>query len=492
MTNTWIRTRVSGDAGAALLITFFVTTVLTAMAVTVSVISINNVGNAGRDRQASAALALSEGGVAQAVSHLKSGAALRALTCSPTCSTNPWGNQTSPQTVTVATGEQYQVWIETVRPLDPASFVPGIYRIHSTGTSAGNPGARTVRVTVEVEPFKYPLAVFADTVTPGGTGAILNESLFSTGCIFKRDKIHFNGSFDQVYKIPAAAHTSKVITEDQGSGSNCPASHNKNIHHSSKSVDGCSNDVKYRYDQDSLGEDASNLAGAAAGHNFETTPCYGLQAANPSGTPPLEAYPTTSLIKNDADLAEKFDFNLEGLTADQLELLKQAAIEQGFYFTNTVAIPPVLSSAASSAPYPNPILFYDLQGAAVGGTVDLNGFNNAYSRAWPLNASDAACTGRSLFIIVKNGNVKMNANTVLTASIFALGPNPYGEVSKLNGTGALIGTLYGREIDLTGTGDIKLDDCFVQNPPGQALDVTVTDFIEVDRDLFSPAPSPSP
>lgn len=484
MTYLTARLRNPGDAGAALLITFFVTTILTAMAVTVSVIAINNVGNVGRDRQSTAALALSEGGVSQAIAHMKNGAALRGLTCSPTCASNPWGNSTTPHTVTVASGEQYKVWIETVEALDPATFQPGIYRIHSTGTSAGNPGERTVRVTVEVEPFKFPLAVFADTVTPGGTGAILNESLFSTGCIFKRDKIHFNGSFDQVYRIPAAAHSSKVITEDQGSGSNCPTGHNKNIHHPTKSVDGCSNDVDYRYDQDSIGEDSSTTAGAAAGHNFETTPCYQLQPGNSLVTPEVPPYPTTSLIRSDADLAEKFDFNLEGLTADQLELLKQAAIDQGFYITSTTAVPAALTSAAASAAYPNPILFYDLQGAAVGGTVDLNEFNDAYSRPWPLSATDPLCTGRSLFIIVKNGNVKMNANTVVTASVFALGPDPYGRISKLNGTGALIGTLYGREIDLTGTGDIKLDDCFVKNPPGQALDVTVTEFVEVDRDVM--------
>lgn len=482
----------SGDAGAALLITFFVTTILTAMAVTVGVMAVNNVGNAGRDRQATAALALSEGGVAQAISHLKSGAALRALRCSPTCVSNPWGNRTSPQTVTVATGEQFQVWIEIVRPLDPASFTPGIYRIHSTGTSAGNPGMRSVRVGVQVEPFKYPLAVYADTVTPGGSGRILNESLFSTGCIFKRDKINFANSFDEVYKIPAAAHTSKIITDAQGSGSSCPADHNKNIHHPSNSVDGCANKPGYRYDQDNLGEDASTADGARPSDNFQDTACYQLYAGNTSVTPTIPPYPTTSRIKNDADLAEKFDFNLEGLTADQLELLKQAAIEQQFYFTDTTAVPTVLRSAASSVNHPTPIVFYDLQGAAVGGTVNLNDFGDAYSRAWPLAKDDTGCTGRSLFLIVKNGNVTMNANTVLTASIFALGPDPYGKTSKLNGTGALIGTLYAREIDLTGTGDIKLDECFVNNPPGQALDVTITDFVEVDRDLYSPAPSPTP
>ena len=491
MMTTPARGRIHGDAGAALLITFFVTTILTAMAVTVSVIAINNVGNAGRDRQATAALALSEGGVSQAVSHLKNGAALRNLTCSPTCSTNPWGNRAAPKTVAVASGEQYQVWIETVRALDPSSFTPGVYRIHSTGTSAGNPGARTVRVTVEVEPFKFPLAVYADTVNAGGTGSIVSESLFSTGCIFKRGNINFGG-FDQVYKIPAAAHSSKIITEDNGSGTSCPTNHKKNIHHADNSTDGCSDDPDYRYDQDSQGEDASTAVGAVAGSNFETTDCYGLQVANPTGTPPLGEYPTTSLIKNDADLAEKFDFNLEGLTADQLVLLEQAARDQGFYFTSTTAIPTVLRTAAASAPYPNPILFYDLKGPAKGKSVDLNEFGAAYARSWPLSASDAGCTGRSVFVIVKNGNVSMNANTVLTGSIFALGPDPYGKVSKMNGTAQLIGTMYARELDLTGTGDIKLDDCFVKNLPGQALDVTVTEFVEVDRDLFSPAPSPTP
>lgn len=492
MTPASSRPRLRGDEGAALLITFFVTTILTAMAVTVSVLAVNNLGNVGRDRQATAALALSEGGVAQAITHLKSGASLRALTCSPSCTANPWGNSTSPQTVTVATGEQYKVWIETVQPLNPATFDPGIYRIHSTGTSAGNPGARTVRVTVQVEPFKYPLSVFADSITPGGTGSIVSESLLSTGCIANRNSINFSG-LDQVYKIPAAAHSSKVITTRNNVGPTCSTTDNQAIHHTNNAgAHGCN--PSYPWDQSGMGEDASSAPGAAAGSSFELSAptCFGRQVANPSGTPPLKQYPTTSLIRSDADLATKFDFNLEGLTADQLELLKQAAIDSGFYFTNTTAVPAVLTNASTAAAYPNPILFYDLQGSAVGGTVQLNDFNNAYSRAYPLSASSPQCTGRSVFLIVKNGNVKLNANTVLAASVFALGPSPYGEVEKFNGNGELIGTVYGRSIDLRGTGDIKLDDCFVQNPPGQALDVTVTEFVEVDRDLAVPGPSATP
>ncbi len=463
----------STDEGAALLTTIFFVAVLSALSVTVGVMTLNNVGNAARDRQGTAALALSEGGVAQAVAYLRSGQSVRNLRCAPNCgAANPWGEEpavvdddTAPsQTVTLATGEQYQVWIQPVAPLDVASFTPGVYRVHAIGTSSGNPGNRRVQVDVELSPFKYPLAVYADTVQPGGSGAIFNESLFSTGCIFKRDKIKFGTGLDVVYGIPPAAHTSKVITDSQGSGSSCPDNDKLNIHdhrHTQWAGNGCNS--KYPYDQDKLGKDPVG------------SPCF--QSA--AGTDPL--YPTTSKVPSEQWLRDTYDFQLEGLTADQLELLKTASIEQGFYFTNTTAIPSVLTSASSSAPYPNPILFYDLQGSAVGGTVDLNDFGSAYSRTSPLSATDSGCTGRAAFIIVRNGNVRMNANTVLTASIFALGPNPYGQVSKLNGTGKLIGTLYGRSIDLTGTGDIALDECFVQNPPGQALEARITDFVEVDR-----------
>jgi hypothetical protein len=455
------------DDGAALLTTVFLGMVLTALAATVSLITVNNVGNAGRDRQSSSALALSEGGVAQAVAHLRASQAIKAINaCSPDCTSNPWGSKAAPMQVTVAPGETYSVWIEPLQKLDVAASTAGLYRVHSTGTSAGNPGNRTVQVDVEVSPFNYPLAVYADTVQPGGTGSIFNESLFSTGCIFKRAQINFGTELDVVYKVPPAAHSAQYITESQGSGTSCGPNDSKNIHHPSKSTDGCSTNAAYHYDQDKQGK---KPVGA---------PCYGKHPAT-STTP---AYPLTSLIADAQDLEDQWNFQLEGLTAEQLEVLKAAAIEQGFYFTDTTAIPTVLSSATSAAPYPTPILFYDLAGMPTNNrSVDLNGFNDAYSRAWPLTADSPSCTGRAAFIVVRHGNVVMNSNTVLTASVFAMGPSPYGKVSKLNGTAQLIGTVYARELDLTGTGDIKLDECFVQNPPGQALEVRVTDFVEVDR-----------
>lgn len=467
--------RARSEDGAALLTTIFLMAILTAMASTVTVMTVNNVGNAGRDRQGTSALALSEGGIAQAVSHLRSPQALRRLACAPDCkAANPWGEKPDrldnndgfpAHTVTVVSGETYEVWIEPLQPLDVASFTPGVYRVTSTGTSAGNPGNRTVQVDVEISPFKYPLAVVADTVEPGGSGAVWAESVFSSGCVFKRDKIKFNGSIDAVYGVPAAVHSAQYITESQGSGNSCGPTDTKNIHHPSNSTNGCSNDVEYHYDQDRQGK------------NPVGSPCYAKFPA--SGSEP--AYPLSSLVTSTEELEDKWNFQMEGLTASQLEILKAAAIEQGFYFTDTTAIPTVLRDATTSAPYPQPILFYDLQGSAVGGTVNLNDFGSAYARSWPLTAGSASCTGRAAFIVVRNGDVSMNANTTLSASVFVLGPSPYGKVNKLNGGAQLIGTVYARTLDMTGTGDIRLDDCFVQNPPGQALEVRVTKFVEVDR-----------
>ena len=83
--------------------------------------------------------------------------------------------------------------------------------------------------------------------------------------------------------------------------------------------------------------------------------------------------------------------------------------------------------------------------------------------------------------MVEHGNVRLNSNQTLVGSVFAMGPAPYGEVTKANGTSNLIGTIYARSLDLTGTANINLDDCFLKNLPGQLLNVKATTFREVDR-----------
>jgi hypothetical protein len=448
------------DSGSAIVITMLMIAMITALGVTAFTLSTNNLGNARRDRQSASALANSEAGVGQAVAYLKA-KGIGPIKCAPNCgAANPWGEEPQSvdgdanpaQAVTLSTNETYDVWIQPITPM--VGKTAGLYRIHSIGHAGTGPGTRTVEVDVQVAPFDFPLSVYSDSVQAGGSGGIHTESMFSKGCVFKRSKINFSGT-DPVYNIPAAAHSSQYITDTQGAGSSCSAGDDKNIHAGGV----CPATASYRFDQD------------RQGGNLSSTPCY-----MPGGA----AYPTTSKIIDDNDLATQFKFNLAGLSSSQLDLLRTAAQEQGFYITNTTAIPAVLQVA--SPQFPNPVLFYDLKGAAIGGTVDLKDFNNVtYTRATPLSATSPSCTPNNVIVVVVNGDVRMNSDQVLVGSVFAMGPAPYGNVAKANGNSSLIGTLYSRSLDLTGTADFQLDDCFLQNLPGSLLSVKETNFREVDR-----------
>ncbi len=458
--------RSHGDGGSAIVLTMIVLAVLTGLATTVFALSTDNLGNARRDRQASSALANGEAGIAQAVSYIKNQGVGR-LACAPNCNAaNAWGEQPSgvdtdshpSMKVTLANSETYSVWIEKIQALAPKT--PGLYRIHSVGQSGTGPGSRKVEVDVQVSPFDFPLAVFADSIQPGGDGQITTESVFSTGCIFKRDKIQFQG-IDPVYNIPAAAHSAQYITDSQATGSTCTDTDSKNIHRPTGGAPKYCNTL-YPNDQDRQG---GSLAG---------TPCLG-----PGG-----GYPQSSLMANAQQLADDYGFNLDGLSAGQLQQLRTAAKEQGFYFTTTNAIPAALREPGNPLLYPNPVLFYEFASSvpASARLVDLNDLSSTvYGRSAQLSDSSLSCHSRNVIVVVLNGDVRLNSNQTLVASIFALGPAPYGNVTKANGTSNLIGTLFAKSIDLTGTANVNLDDCFLANLPGQLLNVKGKNFREVDR-----------
>jgi type II secretory pathway pseudopilin PulG len=461
------------DAGSALVITMMVLAIVTGLGTTVYVMSVRNLQNAQRDRQATAALSDAEAGVGQAVAYIRANGVAK-LRCAPNCNaTNPWGEEPSTvdgdanpsAEVSIATGETYQVWIEPLIPFVPGSGTDGRYRIHSIGQAGTGPGTRTVVQDVSITPFSFPLAVYADQVNAGGTGQILTESMFSNGCIFKRSKIQFSG-VDPVYHIPSAAHSSKNITDSQTGGNSCADTDNKNIHapnNATANPEYCNS--TYPYDQDAQGGDLSTYA----------NPCYLSGSAMAGST----AYPKTSFTNN---VAKDYGFQQSGLTSAQLDILRTAAQEQGFYFTNTTAVPYVLHDDVAAQQYPNPVVFYDLKGSSIGGLVDLNDFSSVeYGRPGGLSETDPACTTHNVIVVVLNGNVRLNSNQVLVGSIFAMGPDPYGQVTKANGTSNLIGTIYARGIDLTGTANVSLDQCFLQNLPGNLLNVRPFNFREVDR-----------
>jgi hypothetical protein len=457
------------DQGAAMIVVLTVMLILTALGATAAMLASQNLSSATLDRRGARAQHLAEAGVAQAVAWIRANG-VGTLACSPTCDTAAgqpdWGRGPTTGTnyghvVTDTSGREYRVWIEAQSLLRPPSTTIGRYVIHSRAldipTATSGSVKRDVSEDVRVTPFRFPIGVFAHTVAAGGNGGIHYESLFSDSCIQGRSFETFQGT-DAYYGVPAGAHSADAIVPKQ----NGACSPGQSIHNAVA----CNG--SYPYDTDKYGSPLSTGAADSA--------CYNQGTLN--GQPWLTSSQESSFANMAATYG--FDVNTLGLSNSQLDALRTAAQQQGFYYTDTTAIPAALTTATASTTYPHPVLFYDLKGPAVGAVVDLSNLTG-YSRSYPVADNTAGCKASGAVVVVLNGNVKLNSNTVLTASVFAPGPYPNGQVQKANGTGQLIGTLYADNIDMRGTADIYLDSCFLANLPGGLLTATVDNYREIDR-----------
>lgn len=470
------------DDGVAMLMVLTVMFVVTALGSTAVVLATNNLNGANLDRQAGATQNLSEAGIAQAISWIRYNG-VGSLACSPSCAPasgqTDWGQGPNaggagPNTTIAANApyghlvtsgtSQYRVWIEKTAAFLPPTNSVGRYTIHATAISKSgvtSPVSRSVSQDVRVTPFKFPIGIFAHTVAAGGTGGIHYESLFTDSCIQGRAFETFQG-VDAYYGVPAAAHSAAAIVPQQNDA--CTQANSiHNVDGKGKSPDTplpCNS--SYPNDTDAYGD------------TLTSPPCKGNGILN--GSPWL----TTSKETSFANMASTYGFDPLGLSNSQLDALRTAAQQQGFYFTDTTAIPAQLQTSNAGVTYPHPVLFYDLKGSSVGGIVDLKDLKG-YSRSYPVDSTSASCSAAGAVVVVLNGNVRLNANTVLTASVFAPSPAPYGQVLKANGGGQLIGTLYADSIDMRGTADIYLDSCFLANLPGGLISVTVDNYRESDR-----------
>jgi hypothetical protein len=439
------------DTGSAIIIVMMALGVLTALGTALTAVTISNMQGTGRAAQAGNALNLSDAALRQAVSYLRN-EGVRGLTCSPTCTTNPWGNSTTPAKVTLnpSTGQAFTAWIEPIAPY-PANN-PGQYRVHATGIAGGGPARRVVTADIQVIPYNVPKGVYAKTVVAGGAAQVLKQSLFTTGCVYNRSKIRFQG-IDIAYGIPAAVHSSQIITDSNGSGQYCPGT-NKPIHDPTLPAAAKNCNVDYPYDQDRQG-------GPLAG-----TSCLGTAGA----------YPQTSYIASDQELFDTYNLSSGGLTQAQQNALKTVAVSQGNYYTT--------ATGWTSPARPNSVLYFDLSSAPANQRViDLNdivGFERDPA-ATDISHTDNRCQPRSLVIVIVAGNAKLNSNTILTASVFLTSDDPYGYVQKSNGNTQFVGTLYSNNLDLTGTANLQLDQCFLANPPPALFDFKASAYTEYDR-----------
>ena len=462
-------TSASSDRGSAMVITLMVLALVTALSTTVAVVTINNLQSSVRAREAGAALNAADAGIAQALAHLRT-SGVRDLGCTVAAPTAPacsraWGSS-SPSRVDLSadTGQTYEVWIEAVLPF-PAND-PGRYRIHSTGTASGQ-ATREAVTDVTVTTVSVPKGIFARTINGGGDASVARESIFSTGCVYNRQKIEMvTGEMDAAYDIPIAVHSSQIITESNGTGQYCPTT-NRPVHRTGqRNATPRPCNPSYPYDQDRLGGDLAGTSCASAETLYPTY--YGARDLNGDGAADVDG----SFIRDDATLQELFGIKSPVLSQAEVDRIRTIAQSQGNYWTK--------ATGWTSPDEANAVMFFDLTTTDPGGTVDLNDIVG-FGRAANVGSTDAACQSRSLMIVIEGGNVRLNSNQQLAASVFLLSSAPYGQVFKANGTSTFIGTIYADTVNLTGTADLSMDECFLANVSPALLDLRTANYRELDR-----------
>jgi len=511
------------DDGVGMIVAVMFVAVAGVLSSTVALVAVHGNQNAGRDKDASHALQTADAGVAQAVQLLRTtssgyfncfeNASTNPSTLSAACSSNPagWTSSASPEKVrsdgahypdssgtwtsTLCDGSTlpcFAVWISTLQQYTPYSAsVPNsgfaVYRVHSTGLAGGGPGARSVVVDLKVKPAKFPIGVYADSVTTGGTFGVNHESMFSKGCINHREGdtystdntatssgtvpassgggggITFSG-IDPQYDQPAAAHAVGQVTQANSGCSTGTSSsvNNANVHDPSyfgkcnAPGSGYPRNMPNYFDQDSQGADLTG------------TPCYGIWTDPATG----KRYPTTSEFTM-ADL-QQVGYRPGGLSPGEYADLESLAQSMNTYTTDKNFNP---LSALTAASVNNAVVYYDLSGGTV--TLTPSMLPSSYFRA--LSDNSACTTTGSVVIVVRNGNLVYNTSgnagggNPLVASFFV----PEGSYSG-QGNASVIGTLFAQSLGGTGTQNWYLDKCFVANPPGPVQNVTVINYRQVN------------
>lgn len=457
-----------------MILTLLVMALVVALGATATSVSIGNLRGSTSANQAGVALDAAEAGIAQATTYIRT-YGTRKLRCYPaSCTTNPW-NPTNPVSADVAGGGRWEAYIEPIPP--NTASLPGKFRIHSTGT-AGGPAQRIVETEVEVAPIDLPKAIFGRTINLVGGVNVQNMSVFSTGCVYKRSHLDLNPSagLDLAYGVPPGVHSSQIITESNGSGQFCSGT-NKPIHNSLLGALGVCN-TAYPYDQDRLGGTFGVL-----GLTIPLLPTVCSNLLTAAGTGPYDERDFNtdgqvdvagSFIRDDAALFKSFGIKRPALSAAEIEQLRVTAQAQGNYYESTGgwAVPT----------NPHSVLFFDLDGLGSNRTVDLNplGTSSLFSRA-KLDATSPMCLDASLLIVIVGGDAKLQSNTQLAASIYLASGAPYGKLQKSNGTSDHIGMMYADTMDLTGTLNVSLDTCYLENPPPSLFSVTPGTYRELDR-----------
>jgi hypothetical protein len=460
------RLRAAEDRGTAMLLTMSTMMLITGVAGVATTVAVHDLRGAGQAQQAGTALDAAEAGVAHAVSYIRA-SGTRTLDCNlSTCPGHPW-SPANPVAADLKGGGRWSAWITPI-VIGPANG-PSRYLVHSAGTTPGAPAERVIEIEVDVNPIDLPKGIFARTINLGGTVDLEQISVFTTGCVYKRDKVTTNhgAGLDAAYNIPIGVHSSQIITESQGSGQYC-ADTNKPIHGPAGSMP-CSS--SYPFDQDRFG---GPLLGGSPGlqpcAQAGTTQPYQARDFDGNGTLDVDG----SYLRDDHALFKAFGLTRPALTDAELEQIKTTAQAQGSYYTS-----PSGWTVPNGTVNPHAVLFFDL---SANQTVDLKPLDGSlWSRPRITDPASPSCRDASLLIVIQGGNARLNGTTQLAASLYLAGAAPGGQLFKANGTADHIGMLYADTIDMTGNLGVSLDACYVANPPPALSEITTSSYRELDR-----------
>jgi Tfp pilus assembly protein PilX len=436
----------SDDQGIALLSTLLVLLLLMALGSVVAITATAAEQSAHRDLVAGQAFYDSDAGVSEAAAYFRTNGVGTINTCFSTPTSCPYtvdatyGAQLPAVTTTTGTYTDYLKPVSSANELLPPTSHTGLYQVHSVGTLSTG-ATQIIDEELQIAPYSFPFGIYtAQSVSQGGGLTAANESLFTGGCVNKRQQISLSGT-DAYYGIPAAVHSAKYITTSKN---NCSATDSGDEHLTSKCNTSYSDSSA---DQDALGATVAS-------------PCNppGAQAAG-SCTFPYPATSPTSAF-SPADLA-CYAPNPRGLPQSGYDQLEQTAVTESSYFTTPSY------TAPNATTYPQGVLYINLN----------NTTNRSVSLSSITGYDSTQCGTRSIIIVVIGGDVTINAGVNIVGAVFA----PDGTV-KLNGSATIDGTIFAQSIDGgAGSASIGLQSCYVTNPPAPLLDISVYHFHQEDR-----------
>lgn len=471
-----------GQSGVAMVTVLFVAAALTAVTSTAFFMSVEDLRAGSDDRRAAAALGYAEAGIDRFLLEFK------ALEWDWEEIVMSGCDGTDPESISgTVGGGSYRA---EVRPLVCPSSVPRPREpqrvaIFSTGE---HPAARrVVRQVVRIEPKGLPVGLYANNVSASGRGSgvrVTNVSLVTPGSITKRDFLEFTG-MDPWYtrhdfypthftvpeepgSLPAAAHAAGTIT----CSSRGPCGQSDTTEHSpddnvAPNLNCTANaGVGQQAAWDGSGSDSAGLttglvcAGAAVGDPPAPTSKFTAGDASRLAPSPQLDEGDIAALKLEAQTSGlycKYDAAGKGF-CDIRDRPRESRNVTSTFTTNE------LTKWGLTGSY---VAFFDMDGT------NPKGSNNSIS--W--NADVSTCEEDEMAtMIVPNGSADFSAGSALHGAVLA----EKGRVSTTGGA-TILGTVIADEIDIRGTSNFILTDCWIDKMSFLFLDVVPEQWSEIDR-----------